>query len=58
MNCAQSVSGSRDEPDVHIFPAPRVVEVKPDCSEAIYEFPPLTKLGNESSESLIDHCGK
>ena len=58
MNCAQSVSGSRDEPDVHIFRAPRVVEVKADCSEAIYEFPLLTKLGNESSESLIDHCGK
>jgi hypothetical protein len=58
MNCAQTVSLGRDEPGVHIFPAPRVVEVKKDCSEAIYEFPPLTKLGQPSSQELIDACGK
>lgn len=58
MNCAQSVSMGRDEPDEHIFRAPRVVEVAKDCSEAIYEFPPLTKLGQKSSQEVIDVCGK
>ena len=58
MSCAQSVSEGRDEVDNHIFRAPRMVEITKDCSEAIYEFPPVTKLGQQSSQELIDACGK
>jgi hypothetical protein len=58
MDCAQSVTKGRDVADSHIFKAPRVVEIKEKCTEAIYEFPPLTKLGKQTSEELIDACGK